>query len=72
MNHKVSDMNKEYIINFLQEYSHYVKRLRTIKLFKDIKCPTEFFNTIYLDILEETDTFEAAFSREPYNTIDKV
>ena len=26
--HKVSDMNKEYIINFLQEYSYYIKIYR--------------------------------------------
>ena len=60
--HKVSDMNKEYIINFLQEYSHYIKSFRTNHtLSRKLKCPTEFFNDNYLTILKETEQYNNAF-----------
>lgn len=63
-NKKVSDMNKNYIINFLQEYSYYIKlskEPRNLQFIKNLKCPTEFFNSNYLAILEETKETEEAF-----------
>ena len=66
--HKVSDMNKEYIINFLQEYSYYIKIYRKDEQFMKstakLKCPTEFFNNNYLDILKETEQYNNAFKEE--------
>ena len=66
-NRKVSDMNKDYIINFLQEYSHYIKNKRSEYMVfpYDVMCPTEFFNIKYLKILKETEETDAAFGREP-------
>ena len=66
-NRKVSDMNKEYIINFLQEYSYYIKEDWDNDLSKNERpmCPTEFFQNKYLDILFETEETELAFTKEP-------
>ena len=66
-NRKVSDMNKDYIINFLQEYSHYIKRFKSkpSRLSDNLMCPTDFFNNKYLEILKETEETDAAFGREP-------
>ena len=64
---KVSDMNKEYVINFLQEYSYYIKRFKSkpSRLSDNLMCPTDFFNNKYLDILEEIEETELAFAKEP-------
>ena len=60
--HKVSDMNKEYIINFLQEYSHYIKIHNSRGyVYYPLMCPTEFFNDNYLTILKETEQYNNAF-----------
>ena len=80
MNIKVSDMNKKYIINFLQEYSFYIKQCRVSgsmskvndKFELDIMCPTEFFESTYIAILKETEEYSAAFGREPDDIIDKI
>ena len=65
-NRKVSDMNKDYIINFLQEYSHYVKAYNSKgHVYYPLMCPTEFFNDKYLEILKEIEETDAAFDREP-------
>lgn len=67
MKYKVSDMTKEYIINFLQEYSFYIKSVKKDAVIdnyvsvRNIMCPTEFFNSTYLDILKETEEFNPAF-----------
>lgn len=65
--YKVSDMNKDYIINFLQEYSYYIKQYRqSIKRQKEfnLMCPTEFFNNTYLEILKEIEETDKAFTLE--------
>lgn len=60
--HKVSDLKQEYLINFLQEYSYYVKEYRDNKLFNNhLMCPSEFFQDQYIDILHETDKYFDAF-----------
>jgi hypothetical protein len=66
INPKIADMNKEYIITFLQEYSHYIKSLEKMRKHiglehTNIYCPTEFFKQTFLNILKDTDEYEEAF-----------
>ena len=64
MSLKVSDMKKEYVIDFLQEYSFYIKEFRTDNDepigSNSIMCPTEFFKAHYINILVETERLEEA------------
>lgn len=59
--YKPSDLIPEYLINFLQEYSYYIKEYRNKPMVKQLMCPTEFFNDQYINILKETGRYNEAF-----------
>ena len=59
--YKPSDLKPDYLINFLQEYSYYIKEYRNEPMVKQLMCPTEFFNSKYISILKETEKYQYAF-----------